>query len=123
MTLQFSITLALLYCCGALATYGFLLRNGRSGWQRRFLQAIAALFWPAYWLVFCKISDLYGHFVDHFLLSERSFTVYLIFAVFFPAYYLHKFWGGCEGNSCIFVVGKAVAWAPFWPAYVIASLI
>ena len=123
MTLYTAITLALFYCCGVFATYGFLLRNGRSGWKRRLLQAIAALFWPGYWLIVCNVTDLYTYFVDHFLLSERSFTVYLIFAVFFPAYYLHKFWDSCESNSCAFVVGKALAWAPFWPAYVIASLI
>lgn len=111
------------YFAAALMTFGYFLRHGRSDLSRRIIQVVAASGWPAYWLLFHRPAILLRSFVDTFLFSEQFKKFYGTFAILFVPYYVYGTWDACSGVGCSLVFMKALLWAPFWPAYLLASVI
>jgi hypothetical protein len=106
------------YGACALMTFGFFLRHGRPALKRRCLQAGAAALWPIYWLGFPTPKELLA-----VLASDEVSTLYLFISLFFPAFYLYRTADACTAFwSCAVVIFKALIWAPFWPAYLVAFL-
>jgi hypothetical protein len=110
-----------LYGAAILSTFGYFLRNGRDGVKRRALQVVASAGWPIYWLTFHNPAALFNTFVDAFLFSEQFKTIYWSFGILFIPFYIYGAWDACTGAWCSLVITKAVIWAPFWPAYWLAS--
>ena len=110
------LLLTALYGILTAATFGYFLSHGRPEISRRALQAVAAIAWPVYWPAFHGIEASIA------MVKPTVENVYVFVTLMFPAFYLFHYWDGCEGfRACITVFLKAVLWAPFWPAYMVAS--
>jgi hypothetical protein len=107
-----------LYGAATLMTFGHFLRHGRTGPKRRIVQGLASFGWPAYWLVFYSPGAIVS-----FLLSDPLKALYWRAAILFVPFYIYVNWDSDPGYWHAFVFAKAVAWAPFWPAYALARIV
>ncbi len=108
----------LVYAAIALMTFGHFLRHGRKTLVRRCVYGVAAVAWPIFWLVVPPPKILFG-----IMWSDEVIGLYAVTATLFPAFYLYQAADQCTSiGPCAFAIFKAVLWAPFWPAYLIAAL-
>lgn len=121
------------YITVMLTTAGYLRRATPPISNRRVV--LGAVLWPAYWLVcvgpvsslkviITSISDLLMALllVLHRALEDKStFSAYLAVMLMFPALYLYLYWDSAQSWGVVVI--KALVWAPFWPAYLVASLV
>jgi hypothetical protein len=114
------------YAVMGLLSAGYALRaSGRHRWIEAFA---AAALWPIYWLGYVGPTEMLRRLVAAFFTEDGAVLVFALIAVYtfvvlmFPAYYIAKSWEACSGSGCAAVIAKAVIWAPFWPAYLLAAI-
>jgi hypothetical protein len=110
------------YAFFAIVTFGHLYRhsNLRKSRAQQLKMLALALAWPVYWLVAHGVIDTLRLAFDKLLDRglETLGAVWFIGTLCFPAYYIGVFWSTArDWGERFAVIGKAVAWAPFWPAY------
>ena len=122
----------LITVCAAYAAMGLLSAGYALRWSRRqhcLVEAVlAAALWPAYWLVYIGPTEMLRRLIAAFFTEDGAVLVFGLAAVYcfillmFPAYYISKSWDTCSGSGCLWMIARAVIWAPFWPAYLLSAI-
>jgi hypothetical protein len=113
------------YAFFAIATFGHLYRHStlRRSLPRQLEMLTLATLWPVYWLVAHGVANtLRVAFEAVDVVLGRGFemlgVIWFLTALCFPAYYIAVFWSAARNwGERVAIIAKAVAWAPFWPAY------
>jgi hypothetical protein len=109
------------YAFFAVATFGHLYRhsNLRRSLPTQLKMLTLAMLWPVYWLVAHGVGGTLRRAVEATGPGfEMLGLAWFLAALCFPAYYIAVFWSSArDWGERVAIIVKAIAWAPFWPAY------